>query len=295
MRTIPKKAFPFFLFLLLFSLESALSLEVPPLKGYVNDYANMISPRVRAKLEGELREFERTDSTQFVILTIPSLMGEALEDYSMKVAETWKIGQKGKDNGIILLVANKERKIRIEVGRGLEGRLTDLAAGRVIDLVMKPMFKRGDFDGGFTAGVHALVDITRGEYKADAKGVRKKTSVSSYLTTLFFAGVLLLFIGTISKFLGAVMGAIGLPSIFYLLFAPSLFVLIVLGLLGLLMGIFLPLIFSGGTGYGRGGNGGWFGGFGGGWHTGFGGGGDSFGTFGGGGGDFGGGGASGEW
>ena len=106
----------------------ALALEVPQLKYHVNDYANMMSPETRSKIESDLKAFEQSDSTQVVILTIQSLEGEDLEGYSIKVAEAWKIGQKGKDNGVILLVANKERKIRIEVGRGLEGKLTDLAA-----------------------------------------------------------------------------------------------------------------------------------------------------------------------
>ncbi len=131
--------------LFLFLSSSGHALDVPKLQGYVNDYATMISPPVRAELNNELRAFEQIDSTQIVILTVPSLEGEALEDFSIKVAEAWKIGQKNKDNGVILLVAKQDRKIRIEVGRGLEGRLTDLMSGRIIDLVMKPRFKRGRF------------------------------------------------------------------------------------------------------------------------------------------------------
>jgi len=122
----------------------------------------MISPSAKTELEKELRSFEKTDSTQIVILTIPSLEGEVMEEFSIRVAEAWKIGQKGKDNGIIFIVAKQERKMRIEVGRGLEGRLTDLMAGRIVDLVVKPRFKREDFDGGFVAGVSSLIDATRG-------------------------------------------------------------------------------------------------------------------------------------
>jgi len=269
----------------------AAALDVPPLKGYVNDYANMISASARTKIEAELKAFEQSDSTQVVILTIPSLEGEVLEEYSIKVGETWKIGQKGKDNGIIFLVSNKDRKIRIEVGRGLEGKLTDMTAGRIIDLVVKPRFKRGDFDGGFIAGIHSLIDATRGEFKAEARTspVRKK-GISSYFTILFFAGVILLFLGRTSKVLGGTAGALGLPAILYLFFGAPLILLVIFGLLGLAMGIFLPLLFSAG-GFG---GGPWFFG-GGGWGSG-GGGGDSGGGFdGGGGGDFGGGGSSGDW
>jgi uncharacterized protein len=288
------------LFLLLFILHSSFfilhcfALDVPQLKGYVNDYANMMSPSARSKIEGELKAFERSDSTQIVILTIPSLEGEPLEDYSIKVAETWKIGQKGKDNGIIFLVANQERKIRVEVGRGLEGKLTDLMSGRIIDLVVKPRFKRGDFDGGFIAGVHSLIDATRGEFKAQTERTpARKKGISPYFTIIFFAGVALLFLGSMSKTVGGVAGAIGLPAILYLFLGPPLVLLVIFGLMGLAMGIFLPTLFSGGGGFPGGfwfGGGGWGGGSGGGGGDDFGGG---FG--GGGGGDFGGGGASGDW
>lgn len=116
----------FSIFLLLYFLwgkpvSSAHALDVPKVQGYVNDYADMISPSVKAELENELKTFEQTDSTQIVILTIPSLEGEEIEDFGIKVGDTWKIGQAGKDNGIIFIVAKQDRKMRIEVGRGLEG------------------------------------------------------------------------------------------------------------------------------------------------------------------------------
>jgi uncharacterized protein len=269
--------------------------EIPALKGYINDYANMMSPSIRSKLTNELREFERTDSTQIVILTISSLAGQPIEDFSIKVAEAWKIGQKGKDSGIILIVASQERKMRIEVGRGLEGKLTDLTAGRIIDLVIKPRFKRGDFNGGFVAGVAAMIDATKGEFKADdAIPPQKKKSFSPLFTILLFGGIGLLIMGSFSRILGGIAGAIGLPTAAYLTAGASIFTLVLFGILGLVMGIFLPFLFSG-MGHGRGGM---F--FPGGWYLGSGGGGsggdfDSGGGFSGGGGDFGGGGASGDW
>ena len=108
----------------------------------------MISPAVRQDLETRLREFERTDSTQIVVLTIPSLEGEDLEGFSIRVAETWKIGQhevdgQRADNGAILLVSRDDRSLRIEVGYGLEGRLTDLLSNRIIDTVIVPRFQAG--------------------------------------------------------------------------------------------------------------------------------------------------------
>ncbi len=269
---------------------SAHALDVPPLRGYVNDYANMMSGQTRAKLEGELKAFERSDSTQLVVLTIPSLQGEALEEFSIKVAEAWKIGQKGKDNGIILLVASQERRIRIEVGRGLEGRLTDLTAGRIIDLAIKPRFKRGDYDGGFTAGIHALVDAARGEFKAEEKRAPVKRKQGSPLPAmLIFSAITLFALGRFSRILGGAAGAVGLPAIAYFALGSSIITAILLGILGLLLGVFLPTFFSGrhGGGFfytgGSWGSGGDFGG------------GDSGGGFSGGGGDFGGGGASGDW
>ena len=117
-----KILYPAFILFFIFLLTlSAHALDVPKVQGYVNDYADMISAPAKAALENELKAFEQTDSTQIVILTIPSLEGEVIEDFGIKVAEAWKIGQKGKDNGVIFLVSKQDKKIRIEVGRGLEG------------------------------------------------------------------------------------------------------------------------------------------------------------------------------
>jgi uncharacterized protein len=272
-----------------FSSSTALCLDIPPLRGHVNDYARMMSGAASESLEKELRSFEQSDSTQLVVLTVPSLEGEVLEDFSMKVAEAWKIGQKGKDNGIILVVANKEHKIRVEVGRGLEGRLTDLMAGRIIDLVIKPRFKRADFDGGFTAGIHALIDATRGEFKANDGAQKPRVRTHLPLPALIiFGGIALLIVGNISRTAGAVAGTVGLPLLAYLTIAPvGLVLLFILGAAGLGLGILLPLLSHNHGGI-------FWGGGGGGWGS-SGGGGDSGGGFSGGGGDFGGGGSSGDW
>jgi len=271
-----------------FFTHSAHALDVPKVQGYVNDYADMISPSVKAELENELKTFEQTDSTQIVILTIPSLEGEEIEDFGIKVGDTWKIGQAGKDNGIIFIVAKQDRKMRIEVGRGIEGRLTDLMAGRIIDLVVKPRFKRGDFDGGFVAGVSSLIDATRGEFKADGNhGSHQYDSSSRFVTLLIFGAIVILVFGSISRILGGLAGAIGLPVLAYVAASSIGFVwLIILALLGLISGLLLPILFSS-SGYRRGG-GLWSGG---GYYGSGGGGGFS----GGGGGGFGGGGASGGW
>ncbi|HTP65075.1 MAG TPA: TPM domain-containing protein [Geobacteraceae bacterium] len=282
----------------LFSLvTTAFALDVPQLRGHVNDYAAVLSPATVQELEATLTEFERTDSTQIVVLTIPSLEGENIEQFSIKVAEAWRIGQKKIDNGVILLMAKKEHRLRIEVGRGLEGKLTDLVSGRIIRGEMSPRFRAGDFDGGVRAGVAAIMAVVRGEYTAQpqASGNQRRIGhpVHSLFTFMIFLMVACVFLGSMSRLLGGIAGAVGLPVIAFLLFPGlALFMLIGLGVGGFLIGLFLAFLFGGG---GRGG--GFFGGgpfmWGGGGFGGFGGGGG--GGFSGGGGDFGGGGASGDW
>lgn len=269
--------------------------EIPKLQGYVNDYAHMISPETAARLTDELRAFEQSDSTQLVILTVPSLQGVPIEDFGIKVGEVWKIGQRNKDNGLILIVSKEDRKVRIEVGRGLEGRMTDLLSGRIIDMVITPRFKRGDFDGGFTSGVAAMIDATRGEFKAEPrKKETRPTGGPSLLTMILIGLVGLIFIGSLSRILGGFLGAAGAPALLYFSIpGMGLLGLILSALGGLAIGLLLPLLFSS-RGYGGGGfwsGGGFFPPGGGGWSSG-----DSGGDFGGGGGgDFGGGGASGDW
>ena len=258
----------------------------------MNDYAGMLSPGAVQELEQRLSAFERSDSTQIVVLTIPTLAEENLEAYSIKVAEAWRIGQKGVDNGAILLIAKQERKVRIEVGRGLEGKLTDLVSGRIIRNEMAPRFKGGDFDGGVAAGVAAIMAVVKGEYSAQPRIQRHSgRSVHPVYTLVIFLAVACVFLGAISRPLGGLAGAIGLPLIIFLVFPGLAFLLMIgLGVVGFLVGLFLTFLFGGG---GRGG--GFFGGpfIGGGFGGGFGGGGG--GGFSGGGGDFGGGGASGDW
>ena len=145
---------------------AAMALDVPPLRSRVNDGAGMISPQAEAALEAKLADLEKNESTQIAILTVPSLEGDAIEDFSMRVVEAWKIGRKGLDNGVLFLVSRDDRKVRIEVGYGLEGRLTDLLAGRIVQNEVTPAFKAGRFDAGFERGVEAILLAVRGEYKA---------------------------------------------------------------------------------------------------------------------------------
>jgi uncharacterized protein len=155
--------------LVLGPVSSASGKEVPGYQGYVNDYGSMMSPEMRTKLERALQSFDLSDSTQVAILTIDSLDGDTLEDFSIRVVDKWKVGQEGKDNGVLFLVAKDDRKMRIEVGRGLEHVLTDLAAGRIIDNVVAPLFKKKQFDKGFEVGTAAIIQTTRGEYTAPSR------------------------------------------------------------------------------------------------------------------------------
>jgi uncharacterized protein len=278
------------LFFLALPLQ-AIALDVPPLRGHVNDYASMLSPGAVQELEASLSAFEQSDSTQIVVLTVPTLGGENLEEYSIKVAEAWRIGQKKIDNGVILLIAKQERKVRIEVGRGLEGKLTDLVSGRIIRGDIAPLFKAGDIDGGVKTGVASIMAVVKGEYTANPRDLgHARRSMHPIFTFVIFLMVACIFLGSISRILGGVVGAIGLPIIAFLLFPGLAFLLLIgLGAGGFLLGLLLTFLFGGGRGGGGFGGPFMWGGFGGG----FGGGGG--GGFSGGGGDFGGGGASGGW
>lgn len=284
--------------LFLCCVSSASALEVPALKGRVNDYGDILSSSTERQLDAVLEELERTDSTQIVVLTIKSLKGASIEDFSIRVAEKWKIGQEGKDNGAILLVSKNDRKIRIEVGYGLEGTLTDLTSGRIIRNVIVPYFKSGDFDAGVSNGVHSMIQAVRGEFKGAAKPARSERRRSSgaglfpVLIILFIVNML----GRVKRPLGAVSGGILFPIIALMLFGPGLIMLLMIPI-GIVGGLFMslfggPLSFGSTYGSRRHGSGYWMSG--GGFRSGgFGGGG--FGGFSGGGGGFGGGGASGGW
>lgn len=151
----------------LLTTRTAFSSEVPYLSGHVNDLAAILSSSTDEEIETLLKAHEDSTSNQVAVLIIPSLEGESLEEYSIKVAETWKLGQKGKDNGVLLLVARDDRKVRIEVGRGLEGDLTDQVCGMIIRHEIVPRFRDGDYNGGVRAGVLAILGVIKGSYKPE--------------------------------------------------------------------------------------------------------------------------------
>ncbi len=144
---------------ILIVLPSAALAAFPAPKGFVNDFANVISQGTQAKLEGMLEAFEKSTSNEVAVVTLPSLDGEPVENVAVSLFEKWGIGKKGKDNGVLFLVAPNERKMRIEVGYGLEGAINDALAGRILDEAVVPRFKAGDLDSGIAAGTLTIVKV----------------------------------------------------------------------------------------------------------------------------------------
>jgi uncharacterized protein len=241
--------------------RAAYARDVPALEAHVNDTARMLSPDERAKLEQKLTDYERKTGRQFALLTIDSLDGEDLEGFSIRVVEAWKLGQKGKDSGLLVLVVKNEHKLRVEVGYGLEGTITDAFSSRVIRNVLTPAMRAGTVATGLDQAFGALMAQAAGEDPpAGISGLEEPASDSrgSHIIGLL---VLLVFL------------------------APFLIPILLMSARGR----------RGGGGWGGGGwGGGGFGG-GGGWGGGGGFGGGGGGGFSGGGGGFGGGGSSGSW
>jgi len=177
---------------------SAQERAVPPLTAHVNDTAHLLSEPARERLEQKLSEYERKSGQQFALLTIDSLEGDALESFSIRVVEAWKLGKKGKDDGLLLLVANKEHKLRIEVGYGLEGDITDAFSARVIRNVLVPAMRAGNASGGFEQAFALLMQKASGEDVAAPEGVadrqpgRRNSSPFGWLVLLFFISPILI-------------------------------------------------------------------------------------------------------
>lgn len=279
--------------------------DVPALQGRVNDYANLISPDQKQRIEAQLAQFEQQTGNQVVVLTIPSLNGEDIEGYANRVARAWALGQKGKDNGVLLLVAHQDRRMRVEVGYGLEPVLTDLQSNIIQNEVIIPYFKRGDFGGGIEAGVKAILSTIQGK-EIEPAPVRQPSEGGGGGGGDWL-GFLLFGLFALGPF---VLNAIRSGSwIVYIVLLPILFVMgsilisIPVGLIAagawLVLFPILRMILPkrptsgrfrrGGWWIGPGMGGGWGGGGGGGWGGGGGGG------FSGGGGSFGGGGSSSSW
>jgi uncharacterized protein len=291
------------------ALPPADALEVPFLGGRVNDLADILSTDSEARIHERLADLEQAEGSQIAVLTLPSLEGEDLEDFSIRVAETWGLGRAGADDGALLLIARDDRKMRIEVGYGLESILTDVYSRRILDEIVRPHFRTGDFDGGVERAVGAMAALVEGN---DVLPPPATASRSAGRATDIGAFVVFLLIVTPFAF-----GAVGAPGcagwLLYFFLMPFWFG-VPSALMGPRFGLFFligwcvaypvlralrPWLTSLGAGSRRG-TGGCFGGgwsSSGGWGGGgsFGGGSSGGGGFSGGGGSFGGGGSSSGW
>jgi uncharacterized protein len=279
---------------------------VPPLSAHVTDLTGTLTSAQQSELEQRLVDFESRKGAQLAVLIVPTTAPEAIEQYSIRVVEAWKLGRKGVDDGALLLVAKNDHALRIENGYGLEGVLTDVASNRIIDDTMKPLLRQGQYFAAISAGVDQMMGLIDGENlpppDRNWQGTRPATSLLSafmplFIATLVVAGILRAIFG---RALGAGLTGAGIGLLGFVI-TQAMFVALGAGVLA-----FLGSLLFGGSGGGWssgprgrggpfGGFGGPFGGFGGFGGMGGSGGGGGFGGFSGGGGGFGGGGASGSW
>jgi len=288
-----------FAILLLLLPFAAGAADVPALQGRVNDYANLISPDQKQRIEAQLAQFEQQTGNQVAVLTIASLDGEDIEGYGNRVARAWALGKKGKDNGALLIVAQQDRKMRIEVGYGLEPVLTDLQTSIIQNEVIIPYFKRGDFGGGIEAGVSAMLSTVQGKAVEPAPapepvGGRRGGGGGGFGFLFVLLFVLGPFVLNAIRSGSWIVYIVLLPVIFFLGSMVSVIVGFIAAGVWLVLFPILRAILPRTPRSGRRGGGGWFigpgmGGGGGSWGGGGGGG------FSGGGGSFGGGGSSSSW
>lgn len=151
----------------------------PALTGRVVDGANLLSAEDRAKITADLEALQAKSTDQLVVVTLPSLQGYSIEDYGYQLGRAWKIGQEGVNNGVLLIVAPNERKVRIEVGRGLEPQLTDAMSSLIVQNALLPAFRRGDWAGGIRAGVRDIIDVLQGDADAVKDRLAKGTKRSA--------------------------------------------------------------------------------------------------------------------
>jgi uncharacterized protein len=163
---VRRRLLPFAAALLVLCALPARAADVPFLSGRVVDNAEILDAATRASVTEKLKAHEQKTGNQIAVLTVPTIGSDSIEEYATRVFEGWQLGEKGKDNGVLVVVAPKDRKMRIEVGYGLEGTLTDVAASRIIRNVMTPAFKDSDFDKGVSAGVDAIVGQLEGTHDA---------------------------------------------------------------------------------------------------------------------------------
>lgn len=278
---------PFFTALLLTSqLTLAALVDVPSFSARVIDLTQTLSTAELTALESKLKTFEEAKGSQIAVLIVPTTQPEAIEQFAIRVVDQWKVGRKEIDDGLLILIAKDDRKMRIEVGYGLEGAIPDLYAKRIITETMTPYFKRGDFAGGIDAAVNQVIGLIEGEpLPAPVKQNASSTQLEGLLPLLLFGGMIsgMMLRGIFGTFMGSALNGGLVGSIVFLIGLS----LLGAGVLGFIAFIFTMMMGGRGVnGYpSRGG------GLGGGFGGGYGGGGFSGGL----GGGFGGGGASGSW
>jgi uncharacterized protein len=265
------------LFLCLHSVAAWAEVPVPPLTARVTDLTNTLDAQQRSALEQRLAAFEQQKGAQVAVLIVPSTQPETIEQYSIRVTDQWKLGRKGVDDGVLLLLAKDDRTLRIEVGYGLEGSIPDAIANRIIEELMVPKLRQGDFVGAIGAGIDGILQRISGEPLPEPPKQRSSSKgLDSYFPVLFFVAIVVgdILRSVLGNFLGgaATGGVLGVLA--WVLGAGLIFALIIA-----VVGFIITL--GGGSGFHGGGLGGRGGGFGSG--------------FGSGGGGFGGGGASGRW
>ena len=293
--------------LLCWAFAALADVAVPPLSGRVVDQTGTLSASDAAALTQQLKDLETRKGSQVAVLIVPTTEPEAIEQFSIRVAEAWKIGRKKIDDGALLIVAKNDHKLRIEVGYGLEGALTDVTARRIIDEIIVPRFKTGDFTGGISAGVDRIIRVIDGEpLPAPKPEVSHSNEVSDNLLNIIFspfgligyvaiAGVMRHLLGRLLGS-GATAGVVGALAWFLL---GSMIVTVILGVAAFFVTMFGDSIMAASQEASRnarrGSGGGWSSGSSSSWSGGSSSSSSDSGSFSGGGGSFGGGGASGSW
>jgi len=198
--------------IILFLASFLFAINFPQLTGRVVDNANILSPNTKQILEKKLKEFENNTSNQVVVVTLKSLQGHSIEEYGYKLGRYWGIGQKDKNNGVLLIIAPKERKVRIEVGYGLEGYLTDAKSFEIIHDFIIPYFKKGDYDTGILKGVDEILNTIKNTYKP-----QKKEKNEDYIPYIFGFLFISMVLSGFLKFLRPVIPAIFISSFSFIL------------------------------------------------------------------------------
>ena len=246
------------LFIFLFPVLALAYVNPGKPSGFVNDFAGLLSPDQKQQLETKLSDFEKTTGNEIAVVTIPNLGGDIIENFAVKLFEDWKIGKKGKDNGILVLIAKEDKKIKIETGYGLEGALTDAQSFWLIDKIMKPAFQSENYYQGIDGAVDKIIAATK-EEKIPEEDTGNKSNYFSLFPFLFFWGfIILTWLGSIlgrskSWWAGGVIGGVAgiIISLFLGFLFFGLFSLIILIPLGLLFDFHVSRAYKAGKEKGR--------------------------------------------